>query len=168
MVSIFSRGMLGVSALVIAAGCSSSSSQADTRPNVTAGASTRSRDLQSRSSGVLVQTAADGQIRVTLVRGQNSFGATTYTPPNGTPMAPAQPVEVSLGSSEPLYILDGDPYQPGRGGLLSGINPDDIESIKALKDPADLALYGMRGGNGVIVITTRRAGGRSDPTKPRD
>jgi TonB-dependent SusC/RagA subfamily outer membrane receptor len=35
------------------------------------------------------------------------------------------------------------------GGLLIGINPDDIEPIKALKDPADLSLYGMRGANGV-------------------
>jgi TonB-dependent SusC/RagA subfamily outer membrane receptor len=69
-----------------------------------------------------------------------------------------------------LYLLDGVPYNPGPGGLLIGINPDDIQSIKALKDPADLALYGMRGGNGVIVITMKKLGAKSDSTRqrPRD
>ena len=60
------------------------------------------------------------------------------------------------GDSEPLYVIDGIPIQPGPGGALVGINPYDIESIKVLKDPADTAIYGVRGANGVIVITTKR------------
>ena len=40
------------------------------------------------------------------------------------------------------------------------INPHDIESIKVLKDPADTGIYGMRGANGVILITTKRPGKR--------
>lgn len=56
----------------------------------------------------------------------------------------------------PLYVIDRIPIQPGPGGALSGINPYDIESIKVLKDPADTALYGVRGANGVILITTKR------------
>jgi TonB-dependent SusC/RagA subfamily outer membrane receptor len=65
--------------------------------------------------------------------------------------------ETSLrGDSEPLYVIDGIPIQPGPGGALVGINPYDIESIKVLKDPADTAIYGVRGANGVIVITTKR------------
>jgi TonB-dependent SusC/RagA subfamily outer membrane receptor len=60
------------------------------------------------------------------------------------------------GNNEPLYVLDDVPYTPGPGGVLSGIGPYDIESIRVLKDPADTALYGMRGGNGVIVIKTKR------------
>lgn len=61
------------------------------------------------------------------------------------------------GSNEPLYVLDGVPFTPGPGGLLAGIGPYDIESIRVLKDPADTALYGMRGANGVILITTKTA-----------
>jgi iron complex outermembrane receptor protein len=65
--------------------------------------------------------------------------------------------ETSLrGDSEPLYVIDGIPIQPGPGGALVGITPHDIESIKVLKDPADTAIYGVRGANGVIVITTKR------------
>ena len=67
------------------------------------------------------------------------------------------------GNNEPLYVLDGVPISPGPGGVLNGIGPYDIESIRVLKDPADTALYGMRGGNGVIVIKTKRPVNRKDP-----
>ncbi len=60
------------------------------------------------------------------------------------------------GDSEPLYVIDGISIQPGPGGALVGISPYDIESIKVLKDAADTAMYGVRGANGVIVITTKR------------
>jgi TonB-dependent SusC/RagA subfamily outer membrane receptor len=39
---------------------------------------------------------------------------------------------------------------------LTGVNPHDIESIRVLKDPADTGVYGVRGANGVIVVTTIR------------
>jgi TonB-dependent SusC/RagA subfamily outer membrane receptor len=68
------------------------------------------------------------------------------------------------GSNEPLYVLDGVAIQPGPGGALTGIDPYDIESIEVLKDPADTALYGMRGANGVIVIKTKRALKRRNPS----
>lgn len=71
--------------------------------------------------------------------------------------------------SEPLYIIDGVPFAPGNGNtarlssLLSGglspfatINPADIESIEVLKDADATAIYGSRGANGVVLITTRR------------
>ena len=165
MVCILSRGMVGVSALVIAAGCASAPSQQQTRGSGIESSSMRSDDLQARSSGVLIQTTASGGVRVTLVAGPNSFGATSFQPAGSTPMTPKPPENVALGRTEPLYLLDGVPYTPGPGGLLIGINPNDIQSIRALKDPADLALYGMRGGNGVIVITTKQRGGKSDSTK---
>ena len=63
-------------------------------------------------------------------------------------------------SGAPLYVLDGSPIEPGPGGLLTGLNPYDIESIKVLRNPADIGIYGMRGANGVIVITTKRPGKR--------
>ena len=68
------------------------------------------------------------------------------------------------GNNEPLYVLDGVPIQPGPGGSLVGIDPYDIESIAVLKDPADTALYGMRGANGVIVIKTKRALRKKNPS----
>jgi len=57
-----------------------------------------------------------------------------------------------------VYVVDDVPVQPGPGGALIVINPHDIESIKVLKDPAETGIYGMRGANGVILITTKRPG----------
>ncbi|GAA4785301.1 TonB-dependent receptor [Olivibacter ginsenosidimutans] len=54
-------------------------------------------------------------------------------------------------SSTPLYVVDGNPYS----GDISAINPNDIKSISVLKDAASSALYGSRGANGVIIITTK-------------
>ncbi|PSL43793.1 TonB-linked SusC/RagA family outer membrane protein [Chitinophaga niastensis] len=55
-------------------------------------------------------------------------------------------------SADPLYVVDGVPY----GGTISSINPYDIESVSVLKDAASSALYGSRGANGVIIITTKK------------
>ncbi|WP_225860135.1 MULTISPECIES: TonB-dependent receptor [Chitinophaga] len=55
-------------------------------------------------------------------------------------------------SSDPLYVVDGAPYS----GPINAINPFDIESISILKDAASSALYGSRGANGVIIITTKQ------------
>ncbi len=59
-------------------------------------------------------------------------------------------------SSAPLYVVDGNPFS----GDINALNPNDIESISVLKDAASSALYGSRGANGVIIITTKsgRAG----------
>jgi TonB-dependent SusC/RagA subfamily outer membrane receptor len=59
------------------------------------------------------------------------------------------------GSTEPLYVIDGITIQPGPGGALMGISPYDIESIVVLKDAVSTTMYGVRGANGVIVITTK-------------
>jgi len=60
-------------------------------------------------------------------------------------------------SSEPLYVVDDVVVQPGPNGMLSWLNPEDIESIAVLKYDADAAVYGLRGGNGVIKIKTKGA-----------
>lgn len=57
-------------------------------------------------------------------------------------------------SSSPLYVVDGVPYD----GAVSAINPADIETLTVLKDASAGALYGARGANGVVVITTKRGG----------
>jgi len=59
------------------------------------------------------------------------------------------------GDNEPLYVLDGMPVNvaPGRG--LFWLDPNDIGRIEILKDVSALAMYGVRGANGVVLITTR-------------
>lgn len=64
------------------------------------------------------------------------------------------------GSSEPLYIIDGIQIS-NSGGVndvspLSTINPNDIESVEILKDASSTAIYGARGANGVVLISTKR------------
>lgn len=57
------------------------------------------------------------------------------------------------GSNDPLYVVDGIPYN----GSIADLNPADIESMSVLKDAASAALYGNKGANGVILITTKKA-----------
>ncbi|MEO5564737.1 MAG: TonB-dependent receptor plug domain-containing protein, partial [Chitinophagaceae bacterium] len=59
------------------------------------------------------------------------------------------------GSTGPLVVLDGIPYS-STGGTINDINPNDIASIEILKDASATAIYGTRGANGVILITTKR------------
>ncbi|MDM8159972.1 TonB-dependent receptor [Labilibaculum sp. K2S] len=73
-----------------------------------------------------------------------------------------------FGSSGPLYVLDGVELQGiatvgGGSNPLAGINPSDIESIDVLKDASATAIYGSKGTDGVIIITTKR--GRIAPPK---
>lgn len=76
------------------------------------------------------------------------------------------------GSSQPLIVVDGQPIESGFGATMAGtamdggadiapadplasLNPDDIESIEILKDASSTAIYGSRGANGVVLITTK-------------
>jgi TonB-linked SusC/RagA family outer membrane protein len=61
------------------------------------------------------------------------------------------------GSNAPLLVVDGFPF--GDAGNLAQINPQDIVSMEVLKDASASAIYGSRGANGVILITTNKAGG---------
>lgn len=78
------------------------------------------------------------------------------TTPSGAPGSSPGIIMRGIGSytlsSGPLYVVDGAIYDGG----FSNINPDDIESITALKDASTTALYGSRGANGVIMITTKK------------
>ena len=58
------------------------------------------------------------------------------------------------GSNDPLYVVDGFPV--GSAGNLKAISPDDVESIEVLKDASAAAIYGSRGANGVIIVTTKK------------
>lgn len=86
--------------------------------------------LQGRASGVQVTRASGapgGESRV-RIRGANSV----------------------LGNNDPLYVIDG--YV---GGDFNMVSPSDIESIQVLKDAASTSVYGSRGANGVVIITTK-------------
>lgn len=71
--------------------------------------------------------------------------------PGTTPTIRIRGVGSDLASNAPLYVVDGVPYD----GDMSAINPSDIESMTVLKDAASNALYGARGANGVIMLTTK-------------
>lgn len=87
--------------------------------------------LNGRVSGVLVTKASNrpGADMSIQIRGLNSFNY----------------------SNEPLYVIDGVPSSSG----MRHINPEDIESIDILKDASSCAIYGSRGANGVVIVTTK-------------
>jgi len=109
--------------------------------------------IQGRMAGVQVtQNAGNPGVGVTVrIRGSASISA----------------------SNQPLYVIDGVPLlrddfsQLDVGGQdvtgVTGISPDEVESIDVLKDAASAAIYGSRGSNGVVMITTKR--GRAGATR---
>ena len=79
----------------------------------------------------------------------------TITPTSGQPGSGTRVRVRGIGTindSDPLYIVDGMPVTGG----IEYINPADIESVEVLKDAASAAIYGARGANGVILVTTRQ------------
>lgn len=101
---------------------------------------------KSQSSNVL--DALSG--RVAGLQLSNASGA----PGSGNPTIRVRGFSsVNSGMNEPLIIVDGAPFT----GDISTLNNNDIESMTVLKDAASNALYGARGANGVILITTKRA-----------
>lgn len=89
--------------------------------------------LNGRVSGVLVTKTSNrpGADMSIQIRGTNSFNY----------------------SNEPLYVIDGVPSQSG----MRHLNSEDIESIDVLKDASSCAIYGSRGSNGVVIVTTKGA-----------
>jgi TonB-dependent SusC/RagA subfamily outer membrane receptor len=91
--------------------------------------------IQGRIPGVHVVRTASGDFSV-RIRGTKTFGNS---------------------SDEPLYVIDGMPLMTsGLRNALMGIAPQDIERIDVLKDAGATAVYGSKGANGVILITTKR------------
>ncbi len=92
------------------------------------------RTLAAKVPGLIVSRASDGSL-VLRIRTSNSI----------------------LANTEPLVIVDGTPTLQGPSGGLNGLNPRDIASIEVIKDVSSLAMYGVRGANGVIVVRTKAA-----------
>jgi TonB-dependent starch-binding outer membrane protein SusC len=89
-----------------------------------------------------------------LLQGQAS-GVTVFTTgqPGGASVVQIRGI-TSSGNSAPLVIIDGVPES------MHDINPNDIQSIQVLKDAGAASIYGVRGSNGVIIITTKRGTGK--------
>ncbi len=95
---------------------------------------------------------------------QGKIAGVNVTSMSGEPGAKAQ-IRIRGGSSlnasnDPLFVIDGVPMDNnevnGSANILSTINPQDIESFNVLKDASATAIYGSRGSNGVIIITTKK------------
>lgn len=102
------------------------------------GITSTDRALQGQIAGVQVnaKSGQPGEAMMIRVRGGNSL----------------------TGGNDPLYVIDGMPVE----GMSSDINPEDILSMEVLKDASSTAIYGSRGANGVVMITTKR--GRTGAT----
>jgi TonB-linked SusC/RagA family outer membrane protein len=87
--------------------------------------------IQGAVPGIMVQTSSAGAVssQEIMIRGRNSINA----------------------SNAPLIVVDGVPYS----GSLKDLNPNDVKSVDILKDASAAAIYGSRGANGVILITTK-------------
>jgi len=117
-------------------GCGSWREESMSRGVGNVSVTTATQSLEGKEGGVLFNSSS-GNPEISpslLIRGIGSINAGT----------------------EPLYVVDGMVYN----GPINMINPSDIESIKVLKDPAQTSIYGMRGGNGVVVITTKKGKGK--------
>lgn len=100
------------------------------------------QSLQGRAAGVFItqNSASPGGTTTIRIRGGNSI----------------------QGDNEPLYVIDGIPFKNDGAisgsnfNVLSTLNPSDIETMTVLKDASSTAIYGSRGANGVVIITTKR------------
>ena len=140
------------------------------RTQLTGSVTTVKADVFSQSQSATLDGALSGQV-----------AGLSVTASSGQPGADSQ-LRIRGGNSvnasnEPLYVIDGFIYfkdaansNTGLGGFASGlnplatINPNDIESVEVLKDVSATAIYGSRGANGVIIVTTKR--GKNDDKQP--
>lgn len=79
--------------------------------------------------------------------------------PGANPIIRVRGIRSLSAGNSPLFIVDGIPYN----GNISDLNPDDVVSMEVLKDASFTAIYGSRGANGVILVTTRRGKASATP-----
>ena len=136
---------------------------------VTGSIATLSAENIQRIPVASVENAIQGQmpgVQVTEISGEPGVG----------PQIRVRGVGSISGGNEPLYVIDGFPisknvamgvtgdnfrrgtgrFRPPPPNPLANINPADIESIQVLKDASAAAIYGSRGSNGVVIITTKK------------
>jgi len=96
---------------------------------------------------------------------QGNVAGISATATNGNPGARSEVfirgVNSPTGGSEPIYLLDGVRIT---SAIFRALNPNDFEDINFLKDPASAALYGARGANGIVLITSKKGRRNQDAT----
>ena len=146
MKSSFHLGTLVPTALALSVfmGCAHANNSSVNRPAPRVRAALTAEDIEhapgvpieqllaTRVAGITLTQARDGHL-VMRIRGQTTL----------------------LGDQDPLFVVNGIPL--GRAINFSAINRFDIASIDVVKDAAGMALYGIRGANGVIVVRTKSA-----------
>lgn len=148
---------------MLASGCSSNPppQAAGTRSDsVAVGYGTQSKDDVSGSVASLSDEQLDGvrAARVEELLQGRVAGVQVFRRANGDLAVRIRGAGSILGNGgEPLYVIDGVPIVTGGfGGALAGIPPADIHRIDVLKDAGATAIYGVRGANGVVLVTTKR------------
>jgi hypothetical protein len=92
--------------------------------------------LQANAPGASIIRTSDGGIAVNIMQPPKSF----------------------VANSGPLYLVDDAPFRAGPNGELTGISVYDIQSIKVLRRPEEVGVYGSRGVNGVVLIRLKKPG----------
>ena len=140
----------------LSAGCAPNSSR-QTEPTP------QPRNNSAAAVTSFIPTEADARVaRVELMLVGRVPGLQLYPLPNGNftlSIRGQRSLRSDPAANEPLLVIDGVPLSRGSiGTALASIAPRDVARIDVLKDAAATGIYGSRGGNGVIVITTKRGG----------
>ncbi len=124
--------------------------------------SVKKGDVTSSVASVKSENFVKGAVKDAAQLIQGKVAGLTISMPSGNPTEGAGIMlrgnSSILGNSDPLVLVDGVP------GSLESVAPEDIESIDVLKDGSASAIYGTRGTNGVIIITTKTSGNEMAPT----
>lgn len=120
------------------------------KEELTGSISTVSEKQMQISSAPSVVSRMQGQISGVTITSGNTPGADATIRIHGIG---------TINDPNPLYVIDGVPVGPG-----NNINPNDVESISVLKDASSAAIYGSRGANGVVLITTKHGKANQEPT----
>ncbi|HEX8693623.1 MAG TPA: TonB-dependent receptor plug domain-containing protein [Longimicrobium sp.] len=147
--------MAALVALALAAGCGRA------RPNAAPEPEPGARPERSSASGGGQAVSEEDLKNSRVARAEELLegrfaGVQVFRRPDGGIAVRIRGTTSVYGDAEPLYVVDGMPVNAGPGGALNGINPYDIVRIEVLKDIGSTSAYGMRGANGVVLITTRR------------
>lgn len=116
--------------------------------------SVKKSDLTSSISAIKgdkLEKLSTGNVMNALQGQVNGVQITNSGSPGGTPRVIIRGVS-TINGSDPLYVVDGMPV----GNNINFLNQNDIESMQVLKDASAAAIYGTRGSNGVILITTKK------------
>jgi len=124
--------------------------------------SVKKGDVTSSIASVKSENFVKGAVKDAAQLIQGKVAGLSISVPSGNPTEGAVIMlrgnSSLLGTSDPLVLVDGVP------GSLESVAPEDIESVDVLKDGSASAIYGTRGTNGVIIITTKASGNEMAPT----